>query len=84
MCLDSLVDREMDFIKETRYLAELMRQSCEHALWRVEVLLSRLEDGESLNTTSTAVQLSEAREELRRALQGIERIEKLGELESRG
>ena len=74
---------KMDFIRETRYLAELMRQSCEHASWRVERLLSKLEEGESLNTGSTAAQLGEAREELHRALEGIERIEKLCELESR-
>jgi hypothetical protein len=83
MCLDGVVDREMDHTRETRYLAELIRKSCEHALWRVERLLSRLEEGESLNTNSTAVQLTEAREELQRALRGIERIEKLGELGSR-
>lgn len=73
---------KMDFIRETRYLAGLMRQSCEHASWRIERLLSKLEEGESLNTNKTAVQLGEAREELHRALEGIERIEKLCELES--
>ncbi len=81
--LDGVMDHEADFIKETRYLAEHMRRSCEHALWRVEQLLSRLEEGESLNTSSTAAQLDNAREELRRALGGIERIEALCELESR-
>jgi hypothetical protein len=48
-------------------------------LWRVEQLLYVLEKGESLNTSSTATQLAEAREELRRALGGIEHIEKLHE-----
>ncbi len=83
MCLDTSVDREKDFIKETRYLVELMRRSCEHTSWRMEQLLSRLEEGESLNTRSTATQLAEAREEMHQALQHIERIEKLCELELR-
>jgi len=79
------VDHETDFVKETRYIAEHMRRSCEHALWRVErLLLSRFEEGEPANTSSTGVQLSETREELQRALGGIERIEKFGELEVRG
>ncbi len=78
------MDRETEFIKETRYLAEHTRRSCEHALWRVEQILSRLEEDEPLNTSSTAFQLDKAREELRRALGGIDRIEKLGELESGG
>ena len=39
----------------------------------------KLEKGKSLNTSSTATQLAEAREELRRALGGIEHIEKLHE-----
>ncbi len=77
------MDHETDFIKEMRYVAERMRRSCEHALWRVERLLSRLEEGEPANTSSTGIQLSETREELQRALGGIERIEKLGELEAR-
>jgi len=77
-------NEKADFIRETRYLAEHMRQNCEHALWRAERLLSRLEEGESLNTSATAAQLDRIREELRGALGGIERIEKLGELESRG
>ena len=73
-----------NFIREVRYLAEHVRQNCEHALWRTEQLLSRLEEGESLNTSTTAAQLERTREELRRACGGIEHIEKLGELESRG
>ena len=81
--LDGVMDHEADFIKETRYLAEHMRRHCEHALWRVEQLLSRPEEGESLNTTSTAAQLGNTREELRRVLGGIERIEALCELEAR-
>jgi hypothetical protein len=78
------MDRQEDFIKEIRYLVELMRRSCEHTSWRVEQLLSRLEDGESLNTRGSATQLAEAQEEMRQALRHIERIEKLCELESGG
>jgi hypothetical protein len=77
------MDREKEFIKETRYLVELMRRSCEHTAWRAEQLLQRLEEGESLNTRSTATQLAEAREEMDQALQHIERIEKLCDLELR-
>jgi len=78
------MDRQEDFIKEIRYLVELMRRSCEHTSWRVEQLLSRLEDGESLNTRGSATQLAEAQEEMRQALRHIERIEKRCELESGG
>jgi hypothetical protein len=81
VCLDTSVDRQEDFIRETRYLAELMRRSCEHTSWRVSQLLARLEEGESLNTRSATTQLAEAREEMDQALQLIERIEKLCELE---
>jgi hypothetical protein len=75
---------QADFIREIRYLAEHVRQNCDHALWRTEQLLSRLQEGESLNTSATAAQLERIRQELHRARGGIERIEKLGELESRG
>lgn len=75
------MDREKEFIKETRYLVELMRRSCEHTSWRVGQLLQRLEGGESLNTRSTATQLAEAQEEMHQALEHIERIEKLCDLE---
>jgi hypothetical protein len=78
------MDREEDFIKEIRYSVELMRRSCEHTSWRVEQLLSRLEDGEPLNTRGSATQLAEAQEEMHQALHHIERIEKLCELESGG
>ncbi len=78
------MDREEDFIKEIRYLVALMRRSCEHTAWRVEHLRSRLEDGETLNTRSSAAQLAEAQEEMHQALRIIERIEKLCELESGG
>ena len=76
------MDREADFILEIRYLAALMRQNCQEASWRVERLLSELEGGESLDTRSTSVQLSEARKELHLIMRSIEGIEKLCELES--
>jgi len=76
------VNREAEFIKEIRYLAGLMRQNCQDASWRVERLHSQLEEGESLDTISTAVQLREARHELQLLMRGIEGIEKLCELES--
>ena len=78
------VERDAEFVRETRYVAGHMRRSCGQALWRVEHLLSKLEDGQSLDDSSTAAQLSEAREELRRALRSIERIEKLYEADPRG
>jgi hypothetical protein len=82
LCLDVLMNGEADFIKEIRYLTGLMRQNCQDASWRMERLLSKLEDGESLNTRSTSVQLGEARTELQLMMRGIEGIEKLCELES--
>lgn len=73
---------EADFIKEIRYLSGLMRQNCQDAMWRMDLLLSKLEEGESLDTRSTSVQLGEARTELQLMMRGIEGIEKLCELES--
>jgi hypothetical protein len=81
LCLDVLVNREADHIKEIRYLTGLMRQNCQDASWRVERLLSKLEEGGSLDTRSTSVQLGEARKELHLMMRGIEGIEKLCELE---
>ena len=83
LCLDILMDTEADFIKEIRYLAELMRQNCHDASWRMERLLSKVEQGESLDTRSTSIQLREARDELQQVMRGIEGIQKLcEELES--
>jgi hypothetical protein len=82
LCLDVLVNREADFIKEIRYLTGLMRQNCLDASWRVERLLSKVEEGESLDTTSLSVDLYEARNELHLLMRGIEGIEKHCELES--
>jgi hypothetical protein len=70
------VNREADFIKEIRYLTGLMRQNCQDASWRVERLLSRLEEGEELDTTSLSVDLYEARNELHLLMRGIEHIER--------
>jgi hypothetical protein len=82
VCLDILMDTEADFIKEIRYLAELMRQNSHDASWRMERLLSKVEQGESLDTRSTSIQLREARDELQQVMQGIEGIQKLCEQES--
>jgi hypothetical protein len=82
LCLDVLMNGEADFIKEIRYLSGLMRQNCQDATWRMDLLLSKLEEGESLDTRSTSVQLGEARTELQLMMRGIEGIEKLCELES--
>ena len=73
------MEGDADLIRETQYVVGHMRRNCRDALWRAEQLLYVLEKGESLNTSSTATQLAEAREELRRALGGIEHIEKLHE-----
>ena len=82
LCLDILMNSEADSIKEIRYLAGLMRQNCHDASWRMERLLSKVEQGESLDTRSTSIQLSEARNELQLSKRGIESIQKLCELES--
>jgi hypothetical protein len=82
LCLDILMNSEADSIKEIRYLAGLMRQNCHDASWRMERLLSKVEQGESLDTRSTSIQLSEARNELQLLKRGIESIQKLCELES--
>ena len=83
LCLDILMNSEADFIKEIRYLAALMRQNCHDASWRMEQLLSKVEQGESLDTRSTSIQQREARDELQLVMRGIEGIQKLcEELES--
>jgi hypothetical protein len=82
--LDNLMSRESDVIRDIRFLAEHMSRDCRDALWRAEHLSSKLEEGESLNTPSTAVQLAHACEELQRALEGIERLEKYCEQELGG
>jgi hypothetical protein len=81
LCLDILMDSEADFIKEIRYLAALMRQKCHEASWRMERLLSKVEQGESLDTRSTPAQLKEARDELQLVMRSIEGIERLCKME---
>jgi hypothetical protein len=76
------MNSEADFLKEIKYLAALMRQNCHDASWRMERLLSKVEQGESLDTRSTSIQLKEARDELQLLMRGIESIQKLCELES--
>jgi hypothetical protein len=58
-----------------------MRQNCHDATWRMERLLSKVEQGESLDTRSTPIQLQEARDELHLLMRGIEGIAKLCEME---
>ena len=83
LCLDVLMESEAEFIKEIRYLSGLMRQNCHDASWRMERLLSKVEQEESLDTRSTSIQLREARDELQQVMRGIEGIQKLcEELES--
>ena len=82
LCLDILMNSEADIIKEISYLAALMRQNCHDASWRMEQLLSKVEQGESLDTRSTSIQLREACEELEQVMRSIEGIQKLCELES--
>ena len=53
-----------------------MRQNCHDASWRVERILSKLEEGGSLDTTSLSVDLYEARNELHLLMRGIEHIER--------
>jgi hypothetical protein len=76
------VNREANFIKEIRHLAGLMRQNCHDASWRVERVLSRLEEGESLDTTITSIELGEARKELLLLRRSIEHIERHCDAES--
>ena len=68
--------READIIREIRYLAGLMRQNCHDASWRVERILSKLEEGESLDKTIASVELSDARKELHLLMRSIEHVER--------
>jgi hypothetical protein len=70
------VNREAEFIKEIQHLAGLMRQNCQDASWRVERLLSKLEEGEELDTTITSIEHGDARKELHLLMRSIERIER--------
>ncbi len=82
VCLDVLVKREADIIREIRYLAGLMRLNCHVAWWRVERILSKLEEGESLDTTITSIELSDARKELHLLMRSIEHMERVCETKS--
>src|SRR5215212_9959137 len=81
LCLDILMNSEADRIKEIRYISGLMRQNCHDASWRMERLLSKVEQEESLDTRSTSIQLREARDELHLLMGGIEGIQKLCQLD---
>jgi hypothetical protein len=82
LCLDIPMDTEADFINEIWYLSGLKHQNCHDASWRMERLLLKVEQGESLDTRSTSIQLREARDELQLVMRGIEGIQKLCEQES--
>ncbi len=84
MSLAVFAQDKVEYISHARYLAKLIRHDSKDALWRIERLLSRLEEGESLNTnsaavqlTSAAVQLTQARMELSETLRGIEGLDQL-------
>ena len=76
------VDCKADFITRTEYLAGVIRHDCKDALSRIELLLSRLEEGKPLNAVDIAAELTEARLEMYEVLRGTERIEELCERES--
>jgi hypothetical protein len=54
-----------------------MRQNCHDASWRVERILSKLEEEEPLDTIITSIELSDARKELHLLMRSIEHIEKV-------
>jgi hypothetical protein len=60
----------------------LIRHDSKDALSRIEMLLSKFEEGKSLNDEDTAAALKEARLEMYEVLRGIERVEELYERES--
>lgn len=64
-------------IRHARYLGKLIRRDSKDALWRIDLLLSRLEEGETLNTNCAAVQLTQARNELSGILRSIEGLDRL-------
>ena len=53
-----------------------MRQNCHDASWRVERILAKLEEGGSLDTTITSIELGDARKELHLLMRSIEHIER--------
>ena len=60
----------------------LIRHDSKDALSRIELLLSKLEEGESLKAVDIAAALTDARLEMYEVLRGTERIEELCERES--
>jgi hypothetical protein len=77
MSLDVFGEDKVECISHARYLAKLIHRDSKDALWRIERLLSRLEEGESLNTHSATVQLRQARMELSETLRGIDGLDQL-------
>jgi hypothetical protein len=78
------MDRDLraDFTTQTKHLTGLIRHDSKDALSRIELLLSRLEEGKPLNADDIAAALADARLEMYEVLRGIERIEELCERES--
>ena len=76
------VDRRADFIRQAKHLTGLIRHDSKDALSRIELLLSKLEEGESLKAVDIAAELTDARLEMYEVLRGTERIEELCERES--
>jgi hypothetical protein len=76
------MDRRADFTTQTKHLTGLIRHDSKDALSRIELLLSRLEEGKPLNADAIAAALADARLEMYEVLRGIERIEELCERES--
>ena len=76
------MDRRADFTTQTKHLTGLIRHDSKDALSRIELLLSKLEEGKSLNADDIAAALADARLEMYEVLRGIERIEELCERES--
>jgi hypothetical protein len=76
------VERLPDFIRQTKHLNGLIRHDSKDALSRIELLLSKLEEGESLKAVDIAAELTHARLEMYEVLRGTERIEELCERES--
>ena len=77
-----IVDRRADFIRQTKHLTGLIRHDSKDALSRIELLLSKLEEGKSLNADEIDAALKAARLEMYEVVKGTERIEELCERES--
>ena len=76
------MDRRADFTTQTKHLTGLIRHDSKDALSRIELLLSRIEEGKPLKADDIAAALADARLEMYEVLRGIERIEELCERES--